>query len=134
MHNRDRQALRRGRHHRPHGLFRRYAWPSANRGSMHIAGGASAAYRREIESADDPEAKRQEIEARLQAIASPFRTAEATGQDIIDPRETRAVLSESSRTHSRACVSSWVAGDAVFTLKVLSRMVAPGRSVASPRK
>lgn len=81
-------------HHRPHGLFRRYAWPSANWGSMHIAGGASAAYRREIESADDPEAKRQEIEARLQAIASPFRTAEATGQDIIDPRETRAVLSE----------------------------------------
>jgi acetyl-CoA carboxylase carboxyltransferase component len=81
-------------HHRPSGLFRRYAWPSANWGSMHIAGGASAAYRREIDSADDPEAKRQEIEARLQALASPFRTAEATGQDIIDPRETRDVLCE----------------------------------------
>ena len=81
-------------HHRPSGMFRRYAWPSANWGSMHIQGGASAAYRREIESAPDPEAKRAEIEARLQAIASPFRTAEATGQDIIDPRETRALLCE----------------------------------------
>ena len=72
------------------GMFRRYAWPSANWGSMHIAGGASAAYRREIEAAADPDAKRAEIEARLQAVASPFRTAEATGQDIIDPRDTRA--------------------------------------------
>jgi hypothetical protein len=61
---------------------------------MHIVGGASAAYRREIESAPDPEAKREEIEARLQAIASPFRTAEATGQDIIDPRDTRPLLCE----------------------------------------
>ena len=61
---------------------------------MHIAGGTSAAYRREIENAPDPEAKRREIEARLQAIASPFRTAEATGQDIIDPRETRLLLSD----------------------------------------
>ncbi len=61
---------------------------------MHIAGGASAAYRREIENAEDPEAKRREIEARLNAVASPFRTAEATGQDIIDPRETRRYLCE----------------------------------------
>ena len=79
--------------HRPSGMFRRYAWPSANWGSMHIAGGAAAAYRREIESAPDPEDKRAEIEARLKALASPFRTAEATGQDIIDPREdTRGSL------------------------------------------
>ncbi len=75
-------------------MFRRYAWPSARWGSMHIAGGAAAAYRREIESAPDPEARRQEIEARLEAMASPFRTAEATGQDIIDPRDTRPLLCE----------------------------------------
>ena len=81
-------------HHRPRGMFRRYAWPSARWGSMHIAGGASAAYRREIEAADDPDAKRQEIEDRLDRLGSPFRTAEATGQDIIDPRETRAVVAE----------------------------------------
>ncbi|MDE0943390.1 MAG: hypothetical protein OSB58_13290 [Alphaproteobacteria bacterium] len=81
-------------HHRPTGMFRRYCWPSSNWGSMHISGGASAAYRSEIEAADDPEAKREEIEARLQALASPFLTAEFTGQDIIDPRETRPLLCE----------------------------------------
>ena len=59
---------------------------------MHIAGGASAAYRREIEAADDPDAKRQEIEDRLDRLGSPFRTAEATGQDIIDPRDTRPLV------------------------------------------
>ena len=80
--------------HRPSGMFRRYAWPSANWGSMHIAGGAAAAYRREIESAPDPDARRAEIEAMLNALASPFRTAEATGQDIIDPRDTRPLLCE----------------------------------------
>ena len=55
---------------------------------------ASAAYRREIESAADPEQMRQTIEARRRPMASPFRTAEATGQDIIDPRDTRALLCE----------------------------------------
>lgn len=81
-------------HHRPTGMFRRYCWPSARWGSMHIAGGAAAAYRREIETADDPAAKQAEIEGRLNALASPFRTAEATGQDIIDPAETRPLLAE----------------------------------------
>lgn len=61
---------------------------------MHIAGGASAAYRPEIEPAPDPEQRRREIEAELNTITSPFRTAEATGQDIIDPRDTRPLLCE----------------------------------------
>ena len=80
--------------HRATGMFQRYAWPSATWGSMHIEGGAMAAFRREIEAADDPDAKRLEFEAKLKAIASPFRTAEATGQDIIDPRDTRRLLCE----------------------------------------
>lgn len=80
--------------HRPSGMFQRWAWPSARWGSMHIEGGASAAYRREIDSSSDPDAARAAIEARLQSIASPFRTAEATGQDIIDPRDTRPLLCE----------------------------------------
>lgn len=83
-----------GTHHRASGMYQRYAWPTARWGSMHIEGGAAAAYRREIESSPDPEAKLLEIEARLKALASPFRTAEATGQDIIDPRETRRLLAE----------------------------------------
>ena len=82
-----------GLHFRAEGMYKRYAWPSANWGSMHIEGGAMAAYRREIESAPDPEAKREEIERRLKAIASPFRTAEAFNvEDIIDPRDTRPLL------------------------------------------
>ena len=85
--------------HRPTGMYHRYAWPSAKWGSMHIEGGVSAAYRREIAAAENPEEKRLEIEARLQAMASPFRTAEDTGGessshgiDIIDPRDTRSLL------------------------------------------
>ncbi len=80
--------------HRPTGMFQRWAWPSGRWGSMHIEGGALAAYRREIDTADDPEAKREEIENRLRDLASPFRTAEATGQDIIDPADTRPLLCE----------------------------------------
>lgn len=82
-------------HDRPSGMFKRVAWPSAHWGSMHISGGVSAAYRREIDESDDPEAKRAEIEARLDSLASPFRTAEAFNiEEIIDPRETRPMLCE----------------------------------------
>jgi acetyl-CoA carboxylase carboxyltransferase component len=80
-------------HDRPGGMFKRCAWPSGNWGSMHIEGGASAAYRREIDEAPDPEAKREEVELRLKAVASPFRTAEAGNiEAIIDPRDTRPIL------------------------------------------
>ena len=82
-----------GLHNRKDGLYRRYAWPSAHGGSMHIEGGTAIAYKREIAEADDPDAKRAEIEARLQAISSPFRNAHAFGiEDIIDPRDTRSLL------------------------------------------
>ena len=80
-------------HDRPSGMFKRVAWPSGHWGSMHIAGGVSAAYRRIIAESDDPEAKRHEIEGRLEALASPFRTAEAFNiEEIIDPRETRPMV------------------------------------------
>lgn len=73
----------------------RYAWPSANWGSMPIAGGLEASYRSEIAAADDPEAKRAEIEERLKRLRSPFRTAEAFNFDeIIDPRDTRRLVCE----------------------------------------
>lgn len=80
-------------HDRPSGMFKRVAWPSAHWGSMHISGGVSAAYKRVIAEADDPAAKQAEIEAQLNDLASPFRTAEAFNiEDIIDPRETRPML------------------------------------------
>lgn len=80
-------------HVRKSGMYKRYAWPSAGWGSMHIEGGAMAAYRREIETSSDPQAKREEIEARLKALASPFKTAHAFDiENIIDPRNTRPLL------------------------------------------
>jgi len=71
----------------------RYAWPSGMWGSLPIEGGVSAAYKREIETSEDPEARRKEIEAYYDRLQSPFRTAERFGvQDIIDPRDTRPIL------------------------------------------
>jgi acetyl-CoA carboxylase carboxyltransferase component len=78
-----------------HGLNLRYAWPSADWGSLPIEGGVLAAYRRDIEASADPEARRREIETKLDALRSPFRTAEAFGiEEIIDPRDTRPLLCE----------------------------------------
>jgi hypothetical protein len=60
-----------------------------------------AAYRRELEAAEDPVALRAEIEARLNAVRSPFRTAERFSvEEIIDPRDTRPILCDwAARAH-----------------------------------
>jgi acetyl-CoA carboxylase carboxyltransferase component len=71
------------------------AWPSASWGSLPLEGGIEAAYRAEIDAADDPQAKLEEIEERLNRLRSPFRTAEPFWVDeIIDPRDTRRLLCE----------------------------------------
>jgi len=73
----------------------RMAWPSGDWGSLPIEGGVQAAYRRDIEAAEDPDAYRAELEEKLSDLRSPFRTAEAFNmEDIIDPRETRRLLCE----------------------------------------
>jgi acetyl-CoA carboxylase carboxyltransferase component len=79
----------------------RYAWPSGDWGSLPIEGGIEAAYRRELEAAEDPVARRAEIEERLNAVRSPFRTAERfTVEEIIDPRDTRPLLCDwAARAH-----------------------------------
>jgi acetyl-CoA carboxylase carboxyltransferase component len=75
------------------GLNFKIAWPSGHWGSLPVEGGVKAAYRKEIESAPDPEAREREIEEELKQLASPFRTAEAFAiEDLIDPRETRPYL------------------------------------------
>ncbi|HMY75355.1 MAG TPA: methylmalonyl-CoA carboxyltransferase, partial [Blastocatellia bacterium] len=52
-----------------------------------------AAYKRDIEASPDPDTRRREIEAMLNELRSPFRTAEAFGiEEIIDPRDTRPLL------------------------------------------
>ncbi len=73
----------------------RLAWPSGNWGSLPLEGGIEAAYRAQLEAADDPAALRAEIEAKLAARQSPFKTAEAfLVEEIIDPRDTRPLLCE----------------------------------------
>jgi acetyl-CoA carboxylase carboxyltransferase component len=80
-------------HGRDGGLNLRYAWPSAEWGSLPLEAGVQVAYRREIANAPDPAARRTEIMQRFIEISSPFRTAEGFGvEEIIDPRDTRPLL------------------------------------------
>ncbi len=85
-----------GAGHQNHARFNlRYAWPSGDWGSLPLEGGIEAAYRADLDAAEDPEALHAEIEARLDAVRSPFRTAEAfLIEEIIDPRDTRRLLCE----------------------------------------
>jgi acetyl-CoA carboxylase carboxyltransferase component len=76
-------------------LNHRFAWPSARWGSIPIEGGVAAAYRRDIEGAENPTERRRELEEHYNRLGSPFRTAERFGVvDIIAPRTTRRVLCE----------------------------------------
>ena len=78
-----------------HRFTQRYAWPSGDWGSLPIEGGLEAAYRAELEASEDPTALIEQIRARLDAVRSPFRTAERFGiEEIIDPRDTRPLLCE----------------------------------------
>ena len=71
---------------------------SASWGSLPLEGGIEAAYRADIAAAADPQAKLQEIEARLNALRSPFRSAEKFWVvEIIDPRRTRSLLCDFAR-------------------------------------
>lgn len=85
--------------HQPANRFSmRYAWPSASWGSLPLEGGIEAAYRAEIEAADDPRAKQQEIEDRLNKLRSPFRSAEKFWvEEVINPVKTRSLLCEFAR-------------------------------------
>jgi acetyl-CoA carboxylase carboxyltransferase component len=78
-----------------HRFVQRWAWPSADWGSLPIEGGIEAAYRQELEASDDPAGLLEAIRSRLDAVRSPFRTAERFGiEEIIDPRQTRPLLCE----------------------------------------
>ena len=76
----------------------RYAWPSGEWGSLPIEGGVEAAYKRQLQAADDPDKLREELEAKLASLRDPILTAEAFGvEEIIDPRDTRPLLIEFAR-------------------------------------
>ncbi|MGY3475428.1 acyl-CoA carboxylase subunit beta [Bradyrhizobium ottawaense] len=85
--------------HQPADRFSiRYAWPSAYWGSLPLEGGIEAAYRADIDAAEDKAEKLKEIEERLNKLRSPFRSAEKFWvEEIIDPRKTRSLLCEFAR-------------------------------------
>ena len=71
------------------------AWPSAETGALPVEGGVAIAFRKEIAAAADPAAWRAELEEAFAQRRSPFPRAEALAvHDMIDPRETRARLSD----------------------------------------
>ncbi len=79
--------------HKPGSHHIRVAWPSGDWGSLPIEGGIEVAYKAEIASSAEPDAHLTAIKARLNRLRSPFRTAEYFEiEEIIDPRDTRSVL------------------------------------------
>ena len=90
-----------GAAHRPHHRYTyRVAWPSGDWGSLPIEGGLEVAFKRMLtEAGDDAERLKGEIAERLEAVRSPFRTAESfLVEDIIDPADTRPLLSDWVKT------------------------------------
>ena len=66
------------------------AWPSMMSGALPVESGVQLAFRREIEAAADPEARRRELEDEMFAAQSVFPRAEEFGvHELIDPRRTR---------------------------------------------
>ncbi|MEL7480334.1 MAG: carboxyl transferase domain-containing protein [Pseudomonadota bacterium] len=92
----------------------RYCWPSGDWGSLPMAGGIEAAFRKELSEAEDPEALLKQLYKKFDAIRSPFRTAESFfAEEIIDPRDTRPLL--------------------VDFVHHAARVLTPGRTRFSPR-
>jgi acetyl-CoA carboxylase carboxyltransferase component len=74
-----------------------FAWPSAEVAVMGPQGAVNIIFRKELDQADDAEAKRAElIEEYTERFANPYIAAErGYVDDVIDPRDTRKVLIQS---------------------------------------
>ncbi|MBI3968940.1 MAG: methylmalonyl-CoA carboxyltransferase, partial [Chloroflexi bacterium] len=71
-----------------------YAWPTAEIAVMGPEGAVNVIFRDQIQKADDPEARRQQLVAEyVERFANPY-VAAARGyiDDVIEPRETRPRL------------------------------------------
>lgn len=69
------------------------AWPSMRSGALPVESGVALAFGKEIAAAPDPDARRRELEAEMEAAQSVFPRAEEFGvHDVLDPRHTRAAL------------------------------------------
>lgn len=68
-------------------------WPSAEMSAMGIEGAVDVVFRRDVEGAADPDARRAELIDRFYAKSTPMRAASGFGvDDVIDPATTRKRL------------------------------------------
>jgi acetyl-CoA carboxylase carboxyltransferase component len=74
-----------------------FAWPSAEIAVMGPQGAVNIIFRKELDAAEDPEARRVElVEEYTERFANPYVAAErGYVDDVIDPTDTRAVLCRS---------------------------------------
>jgi acetyl-CoA carboxylase carboxyltransferase component len=73
----------------------RVAWPSADVGGIPPEGGIEAAYRRQLEEAEDPEALRAELNARIESVRGPLGPlSKFQMEEMVDPRDTRRLVCE----------------------------------------
>ncbi|HEX6702592.1 MAG TPA: acyl-CoA carboxylase subunit beta [Gaiellaceae bacterium] len=77
-----------------------FAWPTAEVAVMGPEGAVNIVFRRELEEADDPEARRAELIADYkERFANPYTAAERGYVDeVIEPRRTRPVLIDALET------------------------------------
>jgi propionyl-CoA carboxylase beta chain len=77
-----------------------FAWPTAEVAVMGPEGAVNIVFRKELEEADDPEARRAELIADYrERFANPYSAAErGYVDDVIEPRRTRPVLIDALET------------------------------------
>jgi propionyl-CoA carboxylase beta chain len=77
-----------------------FAWPTAEVAVMGPEGAVNIVFRKELEEADDPDARREELIAEYRArFANPYTAAERGYLDeVIEPRRTRPILVDALET------------------------------------
>jgi acetyl-CoA carboxylase carboxyltransferase component len=77
-----------------------FAWPTAEVAVMGPEGAVNIVFRKELDEADDAEARRTELIAEYrEQFANPYTAAErGYVDDVIEPRRTRAVLCDALKT------------------------------------
>ncbi len=73
----------------------RVTWPAADVGGIPPEGGIEAAYKRQLAEAEDPEALRAELMARIESVRGPVGPLSRFQiEEMIDPRDTRRLVCE----------------------------------------